>query len=75
MEADGDPVKQFEHQGRDAHAKVVLRHGGGQPVLDNLHQGGDQHELWDVAMNQEAPDRGCSVVMKQAGVNLQAVSE
>ena len=74
IEVDGDPVKLFEHQRRDAHAAVVLGHvDGGQLVLDDGHQGGDQHELGDVAMDEEAPHHGCSVLMKQAGIALQAV--
>ena len=74
IEADGDPVKLFEHQRRYAHAAIVLGQvDGGQLVLDDGHQGGDQHELGDVAMYQEAPDHGCSVLMKQAGAALQAV--
>ena len=65
VETDGDLVKLFEEQRCDANATVVLRDvDGGQSVLHNGNQCGDQHELGDISMSQEASDHCCSVFMQ-----------
>ena len=62
------PVELFDEQMRcDANAMVVLRNvDGGQSVLHNGNQCGDQHELGDISMSQEASDHCCSVFMQSA---------
>ena len=62
---DCNPVELFKQKRSDADTAVVLGHiEGGQLVLDNRNQGGDQHELGNITMYQEAPEHGGQLILE-----------
>lgn len=73
-EVDRDPIHLFQNQRRNTDAPIVLGDvDAPKLVFDDGDEGGEQHELGNVVVNQEALDHDGGILREDVRVDLDTI--